>query len=109
MSRIFVPLAERPYRKFERGSKGVEIRSHKSPVAAQVRKAKEGSEVLLSLGYGTKHRMKRVLGPRWEAATLADLPPEVLRMADLDGGPNAFFNPDEPVLAFACIETDQGV
>lgn len=100
MRPIFVPLATEPFRKFQCGSKSVEIRRAKSTVAAQVRKADEGAHVVLSRGYGMRERLNGTLGPRWESPTLAELPPEVIQRADLSPNPLRFFDPMAPVLAF---------
>lgn len=103
---IFVPLARRPFERFEAGTKGVEIRNKHSPVARQVLKAPIYAPVTLSFGYGKARRLYGFLGDVWEAGQGIDhLAPDVLRKADLRelGEATGSFDPDGPIVAFEVL------
>lgn len=105
---VFVPLKEAPWAKFGAGTKTVEVRNAKSPVAAQVRKAKPGDEVRLRWGYGPHggygiREFKGTLGRVWTADNVRNLPVEALIGANLDARPDNYGWVDDPVLAFEVI------
>lgn len=100
---VFVPLALWPWTKFTNGSKTVELRNAKSPVARQVMKdPTPGRPVVLSHGYGKAKRMNGTLGEVLTYPSFWDLEPAVKVAAGLDDHHDAwaFLNPDEPVVAF---------
>lgn len=103
MGRIFVPLAREPFQRFESGIKWVEVRNQDSPVAAQVRKASRGDDVLLRLGYSGKRELNRSLGRAW-AGPLAEMPEWAVRGAALGTGPTSpYFDGDGFLLCFEAL------
>lgn len=71
---VFVPLARPPFMSYLNGSKTVEIRNARSPVAAQVRKAQPGEKVTLRLGYSGQMELSGRLGRVWEGEGGSNLP-----------------------------------
>ena len=108
--RVFVPLQSAPFGRFLRGSKSVEVRDAKSPVAQSVLLAKPGTPVLLRRGYSTADELHGRLGQVWRADRLDLLPTEVLELADLrDLSTSAFFDAQRPVVAFHVVLVDEEV
>lgn len=110
MTRIFVPLAAAPFRRFEAGTKTVEVRSLHSPVGRAVVKLAEameatGTPVLLRLGYSGHAELHRRLGRVWVASHLQALPADALAGADLQPGWSGFFDPLEPIVAFEVVQS----
>lgn len=104
---VFVPLATDPWTRFARGSKTVEVRNARSPVAAQVRKASAGAPVLLRLGYSGERNLRGTLGRIWEGRR-ASMPAWACDGADVDWTtqPGPFFDAAGPLLAFEVILED---
>ena len=97
---IFVPLAREPFDRFAAGWKTVEIRNVGSPVERQVRKAKPGTPVTLSCGYGKARRMKGSLGSSIWADDLTELSLLVVERAAVNIVEASHYVKSGPIVAF---------
>jgi hypothetical protein len=98
-----------PFVNFGQGSKTVEVRNAKSPVAAQVRKARPGDEVRLRWGYGPHGRhgireWRGTLGRTWEGPA-DEIPDWVKAGACLtqSSWSGRFFDPNGRLLCFEVL------
>lgn len=104
MKALFVPLATEPYRRFEAGTKTVEVRQY-GP-RWHIRTVQRGREVVLSRGYSTPDRLRGVVMRVVVVPSVRDLPAWAKEGADLRDVQlhplrgRVFFDPDRPVLAF---------
>jgi hypothetical protein len=93
-----------PYGRFERGSKGVEIRNDAPRWRAKY--VFTGRQVRLIKGYNPRYgELHGTIGRIARAARFDDLPAWAIRGADLAANSSAkFFNRDAPVVAIEVLD-----